>query len=145
MRPEVISIVVLVALFVAGTALPVNLGALGFSAAFLVGAAILHMAPAEIIAEFPGDLFLMFVGITYLFGIAHTNGTIDRLVNGSIRFIGGLSSAFASSVANAHGIDRDHFYRQMLAYSAVIVLIGPRWLGPCWCYLAGCKPRAPWD
>jgi di/tricarboxylate transporter len=92
MRPEIVSIVVLLALFVAGTVLPVNLGALGFVAAFLVGAAILHIPSNQIIAGFPGDLFLLLVGITYLFGIAQTNGTIDVLVNWTIRLVRGRAA-----------------------------------------------------
>lgn len=93
MRPEIVSIVVLLALFVAGTALPVNLGALGFFAAFLVGTTTLGLPPDDIIAGFPGDLFLLLVGITYLFGIAQTNGTIDLLVNWSIRLVRARAAA----------------------------------------------------
>ena len=93
MRPEIVSILVLLALFVAGTILPINLGALGFVAAFLVGAAILHLPPNDIIAGFPSDLFLLLVGITYLFGIAQTNGTIDLLVNWTIRLVRGRAAA----------------------------------------------------
>jgi di/tricarboxylate transporter len=93
MRPEVVSIVVLVALFVAGTVLPVNLGALGFFAAFLVGGAMLRMSADDIMAGFPGDLFLLLVGITYLFGIAQTNGTIDLLVNWTIRMVRARAAA----------------------------------------------------
>ena len=48
MRPEIVSAVVLVLLFVAGTILPVKLGAMGFMAAFLVGALTLDLAPDEI-------------------------------------------------------------------------------------------------
>ena len=37
MRPEIISIIVLVLMFVIGTTMPVNLGVLALVAAFLVG------------------------------------------------------------------------------------------------------------
>jgi hypothetical protein len=37
MSPELVSILALVALFVVGTVLPINMGALGFVAAWLVG------------------------------------------------------------------------------------------------------------
>lgn len=93
MGPELVSILVLIALFVAGTALPVNLGALGFFAAFLVGGTTLHLAPDDIIAGFPADLFLLLVGITYLFGIAQTNGTIDLLVNWAVRMVRSRAAA----------------------------------------------------
>ncbi len=93
MRPEIVSIVVLLALFVAGTALPVNLGALAFCAAFLVGTTTLRLPPDDIIAGFPADLFLLLVGITYLFGIAQTNGTIDLLVNWSVSLMRARAAA----------------------------------------------------
>lgn len=71
----------LVLMFVIGTATPLNMGALGFAAAFIVGGAIVGLAAPEILASFPGDLFVTLVGITYLFAIAHRNGTVDWLVN----------------------------------------------------------------
>jgi hypothetical protein len=37
MSPELVSILALIALFVVGTVLPINMGALGFVAAWLVG------------------------------------------------------------------------------------------------------------
>ena len=42
---------------------------------------LLDPPPDEIIAGFPSDLFLLLAGVTYLFGVAQTNGTIDLLVN----------------------------------------------------------------
>ena len=37
---------------------------------------------------FPGDIFVVLVGITYLFGIAQLNGTVDWLVNLAMRGAG---------------------------------------------------------
>lgn len=93
MGPELLSILVLLGLFVAGTVLPVNLGALGFFASYLVGATVLHLPPNDIIAGFPGDLFLLLVGITYLFGIAQSNGTIDLFVDWAIRMVQARAAA----------------------------------------------------
>jgi len=36
-----------------------------------------------------------------------------------------FSTNGALVVANSQGVDKDHFYRQMLIYSAVVVAIGP--------------------
>lgn len=80
MGPELLSLLVLLSIFVIGTVLPINLGALGYAAAFVIGNLVLNIEAAEIVRRFPSDLFLLLVGITYLFGMAETNGTIDRLV-----------------------------------------------------------------
>ena len=63
---ELIPILALIAMFVAATLLPINMGALGFVAAFLVGTLAAGMDAGDIIAGFPSDLFLTLVGITYL-------------------------------------------------------------------------------
>lgn len=89
MTPVVVSIVVLVAMFVIATVLPVNLGALGFVAAAGVGVLLVGMSLDDVLAEFPGDLFLILVGLTYLFAVAHQNGTVDLLVRWSMRLVRG--------------------------------------------------------
>ncbi|GLU50412.1 SLC13 family permease [Nocardiopsis ansamitocini] len=93
MSPEIISIVALAAMFVIATVLPINMGALAFVAAFLLGTLVLSMDSKEILAGFPGDLFLILVGITYLFAIAQNNGTVDLLVRGAVRLVGGWVAA----------------------------------------------------
>jgi di/tricarboxylate transporter len=89
MSPELVSIAVLVALFVVATIRPVNIGVLGFVAAFVVGTAYTDLAGDEISSLFPGDLFVLLVGITFLFAIAQDNGTIDWIVDRSVRAVGG--------------------------------------------------------
>jgi di/tricarboxylate transporter len=91
--PEIACIVGLVALFVVGTALPVNMGALAFVMAFVVGGLYVDMSAATILAGFPGDLFVTLVGITYLFAIAQNNGTIDWLVRQAVRSVRGHTAA----------------------------------------------------
>jgi len=89
MSPELVSIAVLVAMFVVATIRPINIGVLGFVAAFVVGTAYTDLAGDEISSLFPGDLFVLLVGITFLFAIAQDNGTIDWLVDTSVRAVGG--------------------------------------------------------
>src|SRR3954466_7101326 len=89
MSPELISILVLIALFVIGTVLPISMGALGFVAAWGVGMYALGLDEAEIIEGINGDLILTLVGVTYLFAIARTNGTVDLIVRGAVRAVGG--------------------------------------------------------
>ncbi len=89
MGPEWVAIIVLVALFVVGTVLPINMGALGFVAAWLVGMYSLGLAEDEIIAGMSGDLVLTIVGVTYLFAIARDNGTVDLIVATAVKGVGG--------------------------------------------------------
>ena len=86
---ELIPILALVAMFVAATLLPINMGTLGFVAAFLVGTLAVGMKADDIIAGFPSDLFLTLVGVTYLFAIAQNNGTVDLMVRGAVRLVRG--------------------------------------------------------
>ncbi|MFF5492545.1 SLC13 family permease [Streptomyces aquilus] len=89
MSPELISILVLVVVFVIATTRTVNMGALAFAAAFVVGELVADLDADGIFAGFPGDLFVVLVGVTYLFAIARANGTTDWLVHASIRLVRG--------------------------------------------------------
>src|SRR3954447_14046299 len=89
MSPEWVAIVALVALFVIGTVLPINMGALAYVAAWLVGMYSLHLDEKEILAGVSGDLILTLIGVTYLFAIARNNGTVDLIVSSSVRAVGG--------------------------------------------------------
>ncbi len=89
MTPEWISIIALILLFVVGTVLPINMGALGFVAAWFVGMYALGLTEREIISGISGDLVLTLVGVTYLFAIARNNGTVELIVQGAVRLVGG--------------------------------------------------------
>ncbi|GAA2362725.1 SLC13 family permease [Saccharopolyspora halophila] len=89
MPPELISILALVVAFVVATTMSVNMGVLCFAAAFLVGTLAGGLSEDQIFDGFPGDLFVVLVGVTYLFAIARANGTTDWLVHRSVRLVGG--------------------------------------------------------
>lgn len=89
MNPEWWAIIGLVALFVVGTLLPINMGALAYVAAWLVGMYALDLDEKEILAGVSGDLVLTLIGVTYLFAIARNNGTVDLIVRSAIRAVGG--------------------------------------------------------
>ncbi|MGB8940633.1 MAG: SLC13 family permease [Streptomyces sp.] len=89
MSAELISILVLVVVFVIATTRSINMGALAFAAAFAVGELAADLDADGIFAGFPGDLFVVLVGVTYLFAIARANGTTDWLVHASIRLVRG--------------------------------------------------------
>ena len=89
MSPEWVSILALVALFAVGTVLPINMGALAFVAAWVVGMYSLGLDEKEIIGGISGDLILTLVGVTYLFAIARNNGTVDLIVRKAVQAVGG--------------------------------------------------------
>src|SRR5215212_10231251 len=86
MGPEWVAII---ALFVVGTLLPINMGALAYVAAWLVGMYSLHLSEKEILAGVSGDLILTLIGVTYLFAIAKNNGTVDLIVTKAVKAVGG--------------------------------------------------------
>jgi Na+/H+ antiporter NhaD/arsenite permease-like protein len=89
MSAELISILVLVAMFVIATVLPINIGVLAFVAAFVVGATLADMDGEAVLAGFPGELTVTLIGITYLFAMAQNNGTIDWLVRVAVTVVRG--------------------------------------------------------
>lgn len=82
-------IIGLVAVFAIGTLRPINLGVLALVMTFLVGTSVAREAPAEMYRGFPVDLFVLLTGVTYLFAIADRNGTVARIVEGSIQLARG--------------------------------------------------------
>jgi Na+/H+ antiporter NhaD/arsenite permease-like protein len=65
------------------------MGVLAFVAAFGVGTIVVHKSTKEIVGGFPSSLFVILVGVTYLFAIAKNNGTVDWLVRAAIRVVRG--------------------------------------------------------
>jgi di/tricarboxylate transporter len=91
--PEIVTILALVAIFAIATFLPINMGALAFVAAFLVGTLSVGLSTDDILAGFPAELVVTLIGVTYLFAIAQNNGTVDLLVRGAVRLVGGYVAA----------------------------------------------------
>lgn len=89
MAAQILSIVVLLVVFLIGTLRPVNLGALGLVATFGVGLLLTHEDFDKLISGFPVDALILLVGVTYLFGIATVNGTVQWLVTAVSRLARG--------------------------------------------------------
>lgn len=91
MSSQLVSILVLVAVFLIATVLPVHMGALALVAAFVVGYFLFGAGEYAdmVFGFFPGELFVILVGVTYLFAIAKNNGTVDWLVHASVKASGG--------------------------------------------------------
>jgi di/tricarboxylate transporter len=75
--------------FVLGTLRPVNLGAVSLALAFLIGSLAAGESVPEILSGFPVDLFVLLAGVTYLFGVAASNGTLDLVVEAGARRLSG--------------------------------------------------------
>jgi len=86
---EVIALIVLVLVFVIASVRSVNMGALALVAAAVVGATVYDVGPAAVLSGFPGNLFVILVGVTYLFALAKNNGTVDWIVHAAVKAVGG--------------------------------------------------------
>ena len=89
MSHEFISLAVLAVVFLIATVRGVNMGALALVASFIVGLAVYDATTDDVLAGFPSDLFVILVGVTYLFALAKNNGTVDWIVHGAVRAVGG--------------------------------------------------------
>ena len=121
MSIEIIAILVLLAIFVIGAILPINIGVLGLAAAFIVGILVSGLSLDDVYSVFPVELFIFIVGITYMFAIIQKSGVIDliadlglKLVNGKLVLIPWLMFILSSVLASVgtYGI-------------AVVTLLGP--------------------
>src|SRR5699024_10762099 len=86
---EVVALLVLALVFLVATVRGVNMGALALVAAFVVGLAVYDVSTDDVLGGFPGDLFVILVGVTYLFALAKNNGTVDWIVHAAVRVVRG--------------------------------------------------------
>ena len=94
MSVQLVLILILLVVFLIATVLPVHMGALALVAAFIAGYFIYGTEgdlPYDdaVFGFFPGSLFVVLVGVTYLFAIAKNNGTVDWLVHAAVTASGG--------------------------------------------------------
>jgi di/tricarboxylate transporter len=95
---QLVLILILLVVFLIATVLPVHMGALALVAAFIAGYFIYGTSDElpyddAIFDFFPGSLFVVLVGVTYLFAIAKNNGTVDWLVHAAVQGSGGRLAA----------------------------------------------------
>ncbi|MFF4621914.1 SLC13 family permease [Nonomuraea jabiensis] len=84
MSAEVVALVVLVLVFLIATVRSINMGALALVAAFVVGTAVFGVKVSDVLGGFPANLFVILVGVTYLFALARNNGTVDWIVHRAV-------------------------------------------------------------
>lgn len=92
--PALVSIIALfVIVVIACVKEELNVGFLSISFAILVGGIWGSTSGTKVLTYFPTGLFMMLVGVTFLFGIAQTNGTMEKFTTYSIRLCKGNVAA----------------------------------------------------
>lgn len=71
-----------------------NTGVLSVALAFFVGIILANLKTKDISSAFPGELFLMLVGITLLFSMAQLNGTLDKITKYLMSLVKGNPALF---------------------------------------------------
>ncbi len=66
-----------------------NVGFLSIGFAIIVGGLWANTSAAKVMGYFPVSLFMILVGVTFMFGMAQTNGTMEKLTAYSVRACGG--------------------------------------------------------
>jgi di/tricarboxylate transporter len=85
----VAAMTVFVALFAMATLRGVHMGLAMFVAACVVGTSVADMTLGEVVGAFPVGILILVAGVTYFFGIAQLNGTIDRVMVALLARTGG--------------------------------------------------------
>ena len=85
MNLAVISVIALGVAILVSCVTTLNVGVLAIAMAWVVGVYIGHIPVNTVIAGFPTPLFLTLVGVTLLFTLAQSNGTLDKVAHHAVR------------------------------------------------------------
>ncbi|WP_454789465.1 SLC13 family permease [Mycolicibacterium lutetiense] len=88
MTIQLLALAIFVGVFAVSAWRNAHLGVLMFAAACVVGLGLAGMPIDDVIDGFPIDILVLLVGVTYFFGIAHANGTIDRIIEVTLAKVG---------------------------------------------------------
>jgi Na+/H+ antiporter NhaD/arsenite permease-like protein len=89
MNLAVISVCALVLAVVVSCVSRLNVGVLAIALAWIVGVYIGGMPVNTVMAGFPSQLFLTLTGVTLLFALAQSNGTLERITHHAVRLCRG--------------------------------------------------------
>ena len=67
----------------------INVGFLGIGLAVLIGGFAADIPGTQVAKLLPVNTFMLLTGVTFMFGMAQTNGTLQKLTNHSLRLCGG--------------------------------------------------------
>jgi Na+/H+ antiporter NhaD/arsenite permease-like protein len=82
--PAIASLIALLVAIALSLTSRINVGVLAMVFAWIIGTALAGLRPEQVAAGFPSSLFLTLTGVTLLFALAETNGTLERLANRAI-------------------------------------------------------------
>jgi Na+/H+ antiporter NhaD/arsenite permease-like protein len=94
MPTPVLAILILSFVIVMSASRRVNIGLLSLAMAWVLGYFIAGMNPAEILAGFPVSMFIVLVSISYFFGIASHNGTLEKITQLLVELVKGRRVLF---------------------------------------------------
>jgi Na+/H+ antiporter NhaD/arsenite permease-like protein len=89
MNVAVISVCALVLAVAVSCVSRLNVGVLSLALAWIVGVYVAGMPLTAVMAGFPSQLFLTLTGVTLLFALAQTNGTLERITRHAVRLCRG--------------------------------------------------------
>ncbi|MBM4195413.1 MAG: C4-dicarboxylate ABC transporter, partial [Gemmatimonadetes bacterium] len=89
MSPAVTSLIALGIAIVLSCTSQINVGVLAVGFAWVIGVFHAGMKADAVAAGFPVSLFVTLAGVTLLFGMAETNGTLARVTGRVFRLSGG--------------------------------------------------------
>jgi di/tricarboxylate transporter len=93
MAAQLTALLLFIAIFAIATLRGVHVGILMFAAAFGVGVWLADMPLSDVVGGFPIAIMILLVGVTYFFGIAQANGSIDRMIETALGRVGGNAVA----------------------------------------------------
>lgn len=84
MSPAVLSLIALLIAIALSMATKLNVGVLAMAFAWLIGTYVADWRVEQVAAGFPSSLFLTLTGVTLLFALAESNGTLERLAHRAV-------------------------------------------------------------
>ena len=82
--PAVLSLLALLVAIALSMASKLNVGVLAMAFAWLIGTYVAHWKVEQVAAGFPSSLFLTLTGVTLLFALAESNGTLERMAHRAV-------------------------------------------------------------
>jgi di/tricarboxylate transporter len=82
--PALVSLLALVVALALSMTSRINVGLLAIAFAWLIGSYVAGLRPDAVMAGFPISLFLTLTGVTLLFALAETNGTLEGLAHRAV-------------------------------------------------------------
>jgi Na+/H+ antiporter NhaD/arsenite permease-like protein len=83
-NPAILSLIALLVAIALSMASKLNVGVLAMAFAWLIGTYVAGWRVEQVAAGFPSSLFLTLTGVTLLFALAESNGTLERVAHRAV-------------------------------------------------------------